>query len=345
MGHVMDDVELGRRFEDADPANSRVVAPLTARAMADLGSITAGEFVPRLRRTAQRRSRGKRFAVLATATAILLVGVVAVRVIDPASTHTDAAYAATPPLLAPSGPVLPFTAAIDTSIRRLDHAKDLPSVPVRFSHYEAWFANITFGTAADSATTAVVSAEEDTLKWAPDLSGTITSLAGRSWDPAHNGFAGGEAAATPGTVLRSETFKPGELGVAFPQPPPTDVAAMRERMIMAGWTDRSDPAQLVTTIGELLNEWTLTGAQEAAVLGVVRETPGFESLGTVTDRLGRLGLAFRAPDPDRPSMEEILVISTRTGEIISHETIYLGGLKEFAKVLKAPAVFGYTAWR
>src|ERR1700712_62622 len=164
----MDAVELDRRFDSADPAASVMGSPLNARALADLQAITTDAYVPRLQRTARHKSRSRRLFVLAAITGALVAVIVLVRVVIPVPGQ---AYAATPPLLHASGPVLSVSTVLDRSIQRLGTSHGLPATALRQSRYEAWFANITFGTDNDVATAAAVSPEEDSFSWASDLSG------------------------------------------------------------------------------------------------------------------------------------------------------------------------------
>ena len=84
-------------------------------------------------------------------------------------------------------------------------------------------------------------------------------------------------------------------------------------------------------------------AQEAAALQLLRDAGGVTVLGTVTDRLGRSGIALKIASMKRPQFTATVVLDAGTREIIAADTIYQGGSK--LKLDVAPgSVIEYKAW-
>jgi hypothetical protein len=134
------------------------------------------------------------------------------------------------------------------------------------------------------------------------------------------------------------------MGIRFVESPPFSSQEMAAYLAnAAGIADMTDPVQVLDSITSLLSEWTLTPMQEAAILKTLSGTNGLEQLGTVSDRLGRPGIAFRAASPTDTHYVDVLVLSRQTGSILSIEKVYLGGVAELK--LSAPAVVAYTAWK
>ena len=89
-------------------------------------------------------------------------------------------------------------------------------------------------------------------------------------------------------------------------------------------------------------ERTLTGPQTAAALDLVAGLSDVTLAGTVTDRLGREGIAIQT---ERASGTHriLLIFSPETGLLLSSESIYLGGIPDFS--LEYPTVINYFAWK
>ncbi|MGV8885519.1 MAG: hypothetical protein ACOH1T_08020 [Microbacteriaceae bacterium] len=229
---------------------------------------------------------------------------------------------------------------MENAIAQLHQAPD--GEVARRSQSEAWFVNTDFE--GSDASFSYVSPQTISLDWTAELSGHLLVVAGRPYRPeSARGEASGSAAA-PGTVLQDETFAPGELGITFASPPPSDVETMRAYLRDSyGYADESDPSVVFDAVTGLLNEWTLSSREHAALLGVLSTLQDVESLGKVDDRLGRPGLAFSARSATSKSWESVLVISRELGTVIAVEKVYLGGVEGLN--LTPPAVTSYVAWR
>jgi hypothetical protein len=64
--------------------------------------------------------------------------------------------------------------------------------------------------------------------------------------------------------------------------------------------------------------------------------------GAVTDRLGRAGIAIQT-ERESGSHRMLLIFSPETGLLLSTETVYLGGIPDYA--LEYPTVLNYFAWK
>ena len=340
----MDD-DLAHLMARADPAETPLDAPISQRAMDDLARIMAGSVEPRRLRL-RPRLRTTRWLLIPATAALAAAAVFAVQALAPNSPTVSSALAATLPPLAARGEQVPIAEAMSEAIKALDTpAHQYPDAPKRESMHEGWYADITIG-GDGTATSAVITPQKTTFTWAEDHSAHLTVVAGESVEPAASGGIAREVEPPePGTVLRKETMMAGEAGIAYPEPPPADPTELAAVLETNGWwADQADPALLVGALETLYNEWTLDRDQQKAVLEVLQSQPEFESIGTVTDRLGREGAAFVAHSADNPSMEDTLVVSLETGQVLSVEKTYVGGLPEFDGVVEAPAVVSYTAW-
>ena len=65
-------------------------------------------------------------------------------------------------------------------------------------------------------------------------------------------------------------------------------------------------------------------------------------LGTVTDRLGRAGIAVELTSRTRPQFSVTLVLDAETRRIIAADTVYLGGVPELD--LPRGSIVEYAAW-
>lgn len=250
---------------------------------------------------------------------------------------TDSA-AATPRMLQVTASELRLEDAMSHAIQTLQSAP-LPVESERRSNFEGWFVQI----AMDDTEATTVLPEESQLVWNEDLSGALTVIAGRSFTSPHGDIP--EASSLPaGTRLRADTFGAGEVPVLFQGAPPTDPTQMRDYLATgAGLGPDADAAAVVEAVRILLSEWTLTGAQHAAILTMLSGMPGLSLEGTVVDRLDRAAQAIRVIPTVPTGYEKLLLLSTDTGQVIGLETIYIGGIPELK--LQAPAVASYIAWK
>ena len=94
-----------------------------------------------------------------------------------------------------------------------------------------------------------------------------------------------------------------------------------------GLRDRPEAIDYFWAIEGMRFEWTLTGPQTAAALDLLAGLPDVTLAGTVTDRLGREGIAI---ETERASGTHrmLLIFSPETGLLLSSETVYLGGIPD-----------------
>ncbi|HWV48545.1 MAG TPA: hypothetical protein VN035_03730, partial [Microbacterium sp.] len=157
-----------------------------------------------------------------------------------------------------------------------------------------------------------------TLTWNEDLSGSLVTVAGESYWPSDAQDASAEA--IPGdTVLVDLQMAPGEFATpvaAAPGDSAEDVLAM---LMAYGMPAEPDASQLVDSLVTALDQWTLTDAQHAVLLEMLKAEDGVSVLGASTDRLGRPVYALSVPAAG-DGTDETVLISTESGRIVGVET-------------------------
>jgi len=331
---MFDEEELERRLRRADPATTPPDAQLSVRAEADLRRIITGSGAKK-----SPRRQGRWLALPALGALLVLAFFLVQQVLPSNVSGNQTAMAATPPVLTGTGTPRDFAVFVKEAAAKLRDQE--PETPTRRASYEAWYVNTDFD--ADGSTFSYVSPQEVTTTWRADLSGEITVVTGTPYLP-EGSIAPDTEPTAAGALVREESFGAGEMGIVFAAEPPTDAASMSAYLTeYGGVMDPKDPAQVLEAVGQLLSEWTLSGAEHSALLESLAEVPGFESIGSVTDRLGRAGLGFSAQSPADPRFQSILVLDATTGEILSMEKVYLGGVPEFS--FDPPTVTSYIAWK
>ena len=337
-----DDDDLARLIRAADPARTPLTGALDERAENDLVRITGAPV--RSREIATTLRARPVFIALPSAVALLLVVVLILQGwnLFGATTANKAAAVATPPLLASTPSPYTFGEVMRQAVGHLRDSQTESSAPGRHASYATW--NLNVDVDFRDAPSSFISPEDVVMSWNADLSGMWIRKVGKSI--ATDTPPGPNEALPPhvGTVLRSDQFAAGEMGILNPTTPPTTrEGALRYLQIVAG-DHNVDPVDLVDAVQSVLNEWTLTSQQEAAMLSALKGLDGFTTWGGVTDRLGREGIAILARSKSNTHFESLLIISPSTGRVLSIETIYLGGINDLRK-LPIPSVVNYTAWR
>jgi hypothetical protein len=329
---MLSDNDLSKRMKNLDPASTPLWEPLSARAEADLLSIT------NMRRARENLTPHKPLwiAIPSIAAALVLLLVVFQNVIG-VPFLTPSAQAATPPLLVGTGEKLPFGDAMKLAA---EQARNSSTDARRYSTSEAWFLDTQVD--EEGRGTSFIAPQMVTTAWNEDLSGEVSIVAGQAYEPGRLTVA--SDALPEGSIISSEKYAAGEFGVMFPATPPDDAAGMGDYLNAAMGAPISDAITALDAVTLLLNEWTLDGAQEAALLEFLADIPGFEPLGHVTDRLDRPGIAFDAANSANKNFTAVLVVSSENGSILSVEKIYVGGIAEYAH-LTPPAVTSYIAWK
>jgi hypothetical protein len=146
----------------------------------------------------------------------------------------------------------------------------------------------------------------------------------------------------PGTVLADETFAPGEYDNPYAEPVPTDANKVGGYLAGVSGNDSITAGDTIMEVSAILSTVVLSNAQEAAILEYLSTLRTISVAGQVIDRLGRIGIAFRASDRWPGEVEDLLIVSLADGTILSAETIYTGSGRTD---IPSPCVIDYTAWQ
>ena len=262
-----------------------------------------------------RPQRGWRLAaVVATGAAVLL----AVTFILVPHGGGGSAYAMTPPLLqyqttgaAPTGQELLRQLAVLAE-------RQSPKPPGRYDYVktQGWY--LDFRVARGSATGQL----DPTFRqqWiAPDGSGRLEETRGDS------------------TTL-NDNFAAG--GLAGPQEWPTDPAALRAELA------KSHPNygtfEWFTAVGDVWNGQVVSPRLQAGLLRMLADERQLTNAGTVTDRIGRTGVAVSTESSNSGlNTRYTLIFDPNTGMLLDFEQVLL----EAGKLpVKVPATSSYTVW-
>ena len=149
-----------------------------------------------------------------------------------------------------------------------------------------------------------------------------------------------KALAAPGTVIADEIIAAGDYQAPYSDVP-AEPASVGEYLARFAGEDNLTAGASIIEISSILSSTLLSEAQESACLAYLATLAGISAMGTVTDRLGRTGVAFRADDRVPGEVEDILIISPESGRILAIETIYIGSGRDD---IASPSVVNYTAW-
>jgi hypothetical protein len=328
--------EFERRIRDANPTPVRRTTAVSARAEEELNELLASapQHAPRPVSRRTRRRIGTAWATAIAAALVFATVIVAGNV-----TNRPAPSAAFAPPLLTSVSIEGTTGEILNALGSSAGDRMADAASERTVLSEAWSANISI---EDNAVLDIfVQPQEVRRTWSDDLSGRIVSRAGAvKW----GGETTDSAAAKPGTVLVDEDFGPGMYPTFFVAPPPTTVDDMRSYLAAPfGLGEQSTTGEWFKAINDLRADWPLDGAQNTAILQVIATLPDVTVAGTVTDRLGRTGVAVQTDSRADGKFRDILVFDSATGMLISSEFVYLGGLTDIS--LPAMTVLDYTAWK
>lgn len=337
----MDD-ELARLLRALDPITPEREAQLVAsreRVWARIAERIDAESALRARLTHRARMA---WGISLPAVAVLLVALVVVLVVNPFARPVPAAAAGLPPLTYEASG-LSLDEQLAQARERLATSPG-PAEPKREATTVAWYAQIQMD-GPDRGT--VISPEVMTITWDETLEMRILVTAGRPY------VVGGEDEQPPtrddlpaeGTVIRDDVI-PGEMNLIDGEPLPFLVAGSGVdfyRDLIARSVAASDggAAEALRAVGELLNNWTLTNAQEADLLTVLGEYDGLELLGITKDRAGRSVFGISAVTA-AGLHREVLLVSTESGRILGSETVYLGDDPEVP--LPTGSVMSYQMW-
>ena len=331
----MDDLE--RRIREANPNGVDRSTPLSARAEADLVTLLATPAVPAITVSAVAVRRRPRLAIslLSGMVAALVIGVV---IVTGALIPEPPASAAGLPLLGETPVDGTVDEVIDRMIMSARKSSEEDATGTRRTAYEAWSASILVG--EEKSVDVFVQPVEVERAWSADLSGRIVTRAGAV---VMGALPRGEPSYEPGDVIDDSSFAPGEYPLLFPEAPPATGEALRAYLAgVFGLTEATTTGEWFSAIGDLRTDWPLSSKQNLAVLELVKTLPGVTAT-SVTDRIGRHGIALQTESRADGGFRDLLIFDSRTGVLNSAESVYLGGLTDID--LPAMTVLNYTAWK
>lgn len=334
----MDDIE--RRIRAARPVSGNRSMPLTDRAKRELAELLLSQGgdldVPARQGSAPSPPRRRRRGVLMASLAVVIAVVVTVVTLA----RPTPVYAATPPMLQLTT-IAESASELLTTMRQNVQAESAPAGLVTID-VQTWTLSAVEDAASQALPSVVVPQQYHITT---DVDG-VRTIEVRAGQPAVDARGVPTPDAQGGTVagelLWSQSYAAGEYGYLFVGPVPDDVDAM-DSYLRQGIGDQATPgaADYFEAISSLLLEQQPTGPQLAALLAFLARLPDVEVAGSVTDRLGREGVAFRAVRDSDPDYTEYLVVSPSTGQILAAETVYTGTTRTD---IPSPAVTSYYAW-
>ncbi|MFB7496252.1 CU044_5270 family protein [Streptomyces sp. NPDC056161] len=184
--------------------------------------------------------------------------------------------------------------------------------------------------------------EERIVRWHADDSRTEIVVA---TDPRHPGRPvltdedGPPHQVADGQVLSHRTYPPSWSDAPPEAPPPDDPGHLRAYLAETVRTDSPTTPELLDSVDELLDHWTLGARESAALVRLLADIPGLRAVGQVTDRLGRPGQAYVY---DTAGTRRMLVLDPATGAVLGTETTFSEDQPEYGVV--AGDVMDYSAW-
>ncbi|MEU4552755.1 CU044_5270 family protein [Micromonospora violae] len=136
-----------------------------------------------------------------------------------------------------------------------------------------------------------------------------------------------------------DTYAAGQMGAVVAEPVPTDVDAL-ERALYAHQPRSNGPQSAVRAVADLYRNNAVDQDVRVAALRYLARADGVLLRGTVTDRIGRPGLAVSV-DSDKGT-RDLLVIDRRTGLLLAYESMFLRRPERLP--VKVPAVFVYVLY-
>lgn len=335
---MTDDLQL---LTAADPAPSTrwPDGALDHAAERHLRSLVSGEHRPApvtTRRAVRRTLLGTAVTGLA-ATLVVVAGGGPGTPAPPPAVLVQPVAAPAPLAVDPEAPVPSLAELAAVAAQRA--AGSPPSV-VRGSHVRTWY----LGFAAEGeGFPAVVLPEEQLSVPGADGGLVVTSIAADPQQPTQVRLDPGAGPPADAEVVDVSAAQLATDPVAA-VPPPADPAALAG-YLTAVWTPGdTDLPGLLHALESVLLRWTPGPAESAAITGWLAQQPGLVTLGAVTDRLGRPGVAY-ALDIQRLSAVETrqtLVLDAGTGAVLSSELSFLGDTGEFD--VDPYAVMSYVAY-
>ncbi|MDR2321106.1 MAG: hypothetical protein LBE60_05605 [Microbacterium sp.] len=292
-----------------------------------------GDRVASLRRHA-RASRPLRIALRSAWAAPALAAVVAIGLAIGPITAVPA-YAVTPPALVAQPIAQSADEVLAESITMLQKA------PTRAATRDALV--VRWALRDDGKADPVIVPEWQEWVWDADGTGHLESRTGAPYSVTKDGTIVPPAGEAPkeGTALPGTGHHSSNLYFAEP---PADASGLRSYIEdRVGLSGNADALGIWGVVSSIRDSWALSPAQQAAALQLLRDAGGVSVLGTVTDRLGRSGIALKVTSSKRPQFTATVVLDAGTREIIAADTIYQGGSTMKLNVASG-SVIEYKAW-
>lgn len=324
---------LSNLLRNADPGSVKRGDPLSERGQRELAKYEAQEGA--LARSTRPRSassvrRLRRPLPLVTSGAflVLLIGSVfaVTSVLRPAPV-----IALTPPLLE----LASVSQASTELLKEMESMRRTGPPPGSTIRAQSWALNTSIGEDGEIESS-VTEPQWSETTFLPDGSVHYRLVTAQPF-PGQNG----DGLPEPGTVLVDEVFLPGDWDTALEEVPPTDVKDVAAFLVGLTGEYTVTTGQTIREISALMSNSILSPDQEAALIGYLSKLGRIKVSGSTTDRLGRVGIVFSATDRDPGQVEDRLIISLNTGQILAAETLYIGSDRTD---ITSPAVIDYTAW-
>lgn len=322
----MTDDDLARALRRMDPAETPLDAPLPLDAERRLRQI--------LDRPPVRRRRPALAWTSAAAAVVVILTIVTGVLWMPGTS----ASALTPkPLVYTAVPSGTGAAEVIAQAQERLAAGDGEVAAERRSLSLGWY----FSASPDGAEATVFRREWVDLRWNEDFSGSVVTTAAEATNA--DGDTVPNVDPAPGTVVGEMRYVRNQFRPLSPAPPDASAEAMRALLTTAtGATEALNAGDALVGVRSVQGEWTLSNAQQSALLDVVAASPGLRALGTTEDRLGRAVVGLAGIPSVTANTEVTLLLSTETGRIVGFESALIDANTDLD--LPAGSLTEYALW-
>lgn len=322
----MTDDDLARALRRMDPAETPLDAPLPLDAERRLRQI--------LDRPPVRRRRPALAWTSAAAAVVVILTIVTGVLWMPGTS----ASALTPkPLVYTAVPSGTGAAEVIAQAQERLAAGEGDVAAERRSLSLGWY----FSASPDGAEATVFRREWVDLRWNEDFSGSVVTTAAEATNA--DGDTVPNVDPAPGTVVGEMRYVRNQFRPLSPAPPDASAEAMRALLTTAtGAAEDLNAGDALVGVRSVQGEWTLSNAQQSALLDVVAASPGLRALGTTEDRLGRAVVGLAGIPSVTANTEVTLLLSTETGRIIGFESALIDANTDLD--LPAGSLTEYALW-
>lgn len=322
----MTDDDLARALRQMDPAETPLDAPLPLDAERRLRQI--------LDRPPVRRRRPALAWTSAAAAVVVILTIVTGVLWMPGTS----ASALTPkPLVYTAVPSGTGAAEVIAQAQERLAAGEGDVAAERRSLSLGWY----FSASPDGAEATVFRREWVDLRWNEDFSGSVVTTAAEATNA--DGDTVPNVDPAPGTVVGEMRYVRNQFRPLSPAPPDASAEAMRALLTTAtGATEALNAGDALVGVRSVQGEWTLSNAQQSALLDVVAASPGLRALGTTEDRLGRAVVGLAGIPSVTANTEVTLLLSTETGRIVGFESALIDANTDLD--LPAGSLTEYALW-